>query len=493
MRIAAALVLVSQAAHAGGVYVGESGSQAMERGGAFVAKADDATALSVNPAGLAKAERGELYLGANLLDYSLSFQREGAYPMQDRPTQPSYAGQAYPRVENDATFQAVPYLAGSLRLGDVVLGAGVFGPAAVGRRAFRCDGSLCAFSADGAPAPQRYDIVRQSGLIAFPSLAVAYRLHPRLDVGARVSWGVAGFEARSYGWGAANRGEDPLKDGEMEIDVTDPFVPAAGAGVLFRPTDFLELGAAYTSPAQVRAKGIASATLGPEVSPLGPSELEPMPDELARCEKGGTRAAIKTCLDVSLPQLLAVGARFVGRDAAGRERFDVEIDVKWEDWSRASNEYATIDARDTLLRAPVQVTVARHGFRDTIAVRAGGAVRLDLARSALTLRGGVSHDTAAAPASWTRLDKDGKARTAFAAGAAWQRGPWRFDAGLAMVLQPRVVVTDVPLILPPYDRRVQPDVLQPSQHAYNQPYHPINAGTYDSGYVIALLGTTRTF
>jgi long-subunit fatty acid transport protein len=214
-----------------------------------------------------------------------------------------------------------------------------------------------------------------------------------------------------------------------------------------------------------------------------------MPDELARCAPGGTRASFKTCLDVKLPQLLTVGARYVGRDAKGDERFDVELDLRWENWGWASDDVAVIDARDTLLGAPVQAVVMRHGFRDVFAVRAGGSLRF----GQLSLRGGVSHDTAAAPPSWIRLDKDGKARTAFAAGAAWQHGGWRFDAGLALVLQPDVVVTDVPLDRPSYDQRQQPDVQQPSQHPYQQPFYPINAGVYESGYLIALIGTTRSF
>lgn len=492
-----ALVVLSAAAsplaHAGGIYVGESGSQAMERGGAFVAKADDATALSVNPAGLAKTGGGEIYTGANLLDYALSFERSGVYPMQDRATQPGYAGRPYPKMENRATFQAVPYVAGSLRLGDFVLGAGVFGPAAVGRRDFQCDGSLCQVGDDGAPAPQRYDIVKTGGLMAFPSLAAAYSIAGRLDLGVRLSWGVASFQARSFGWGVSNQAEDPLKDGEMAIDVSDAFVPAAGAGVLFRPTDFLEIGAAYTSPAKVKAQGTAFATVGPEVSPLGPSYLEAVPDAQAHCARGGTAAQIKMCLDMMLPQLVNVGARFVGRDRRGGERFDFEIDVKWENWAAASDELATIDARDVLLGAPVQQTLMRHGFQNVLAVRAGGSYRFDLAHSALTVRAGASHDSAAAPTSWTRLDKDGKARTALAAGAAWDLGRWRFDAGFAVVLEPTLTVNDVPLDRPSFDARQQPDVLQPSQHARNQPYYPINAGTYDSGYVMALLGTTRSF
>src|SRR5262245_11898274 len=117
-------VLAPVSAQAGGVHVGEAGSQAMERAGAFVAKADDPTALSINPAGLAKAPKVAVYLVANLLDYSLTFKRSGTYAAKA----PGAAPSPYPTVENDATFQPVPYLAGASAWGPVAFGGGLFAP-----------------------------------------------------------------------------------------------------------------------------------------------------------------------------------------------------------------------------------------------------------------------------------------------------------------------------------------------------------------------------
>src|SRR5262245_36954090 len=88
---------VPASAAAGGFVIGENGAAATGRAGAFVARADDPTALAMNPAGLMKAERFELYLGSNLASYSLTYQRAGNYPNQpDRATQPAYVGTPYP-------------------------------------------------------------------------------------------------------------------------------------------------------------------------------------------------------------------------------------------------------------------------------------------------------------------------------------------------------------------------------------------------------------
>src|SRR5215831_18685057 len=81
------LALLPAVAHAGGVLVGENGSQAMERAGASVAKADDPMARTVNPAGLAENPgHVAIYLGVNVLDFNLKYQRQAAQPFGGEPT-----------------------------------------------------------------------------------------------------------------------------------------------------------------------------------------------------------------------------------------------------------------------------------------------------------------------------------------------------------------------------------------------------------------------
>jgi long-chain fatty acid transport protein len=483
-------------AHAGGVFVGEAGTQAMERGGAFVAKADDPTAMSVNPAGLAKLARAQLYLGANLLNYSLSYKRAGVYPAQQRgPGEPAYVGTEYPTVENEATFQPIPYVAGGGMVGDLALAIGVFAPPGVPNREFPCvaGDEFCRMDESGAPAPQRYDVVDQHALVVYPSIAAAYRLHERVDIGARFSWGIASIEARNFPWSTANRTEDPLREADFDASVSDAFVPTFGAGVLIRPTDFLEVGAAYSYKSQVRAQGTGNARLGPEVLPGLQSQIVPKPDEMAECAPGGTTSALSTCIDFDMPQTFAAGVRWIFRDAAGGERGDVELDAKWENWAGASDDAITVDGQDMYTGVPLKTVYNRHGFQDVLAVRLGGAYRIDVARHDLTLRGGVAYDTAAAPVSWTRVDKDGRARTTIAAGAAYELDRWRFDLGVAFVIEGVQDVANVPVANPTVDNRVQPDPLQPSLPDDRAVYYPINAGRYDSGYFVGLAGVTAMF
>jgi long-subunit fatty acid transport protein len=492
-------IVVPGAALAGGVYVGEAGSQAMERAGAFVAKADDPTALSVNPAGLAKSRRVELYLGANLLNMNLSFQRAGTYPNQNKAVQPDYVGSPFPETSNEAGFQAVPYLAASQRWKNLAFGEGIFAPAGVPNRDFPCMvEDQCQIASNGAPLPTRYDVVSQHALIAYPSLGVAYRVHPRFDVGVRASWGFARVEARNFPWALPNSSENPRAEADFDASVSDSFVPAFGAGVLYRPIDSVELGAAYASSPKVRARGTGNARLGPEVDPLGgnPVFIEPMPlDYSPLCEPagGGQIAALNTCLNFNLPQTVTVGGRYILHDGKGGERADIELDVRWENWANASDDEIIVDGRDTLLLNPLKPVISRHGFRDVLSLRLGGAYKIDVGEHSVSLRGGVSYDTAAAPESWTRVDKDGRARALFSGGAAYDLGRWRIDAGFAYVAEGTLNVRDMPNPNPTFENRTQPDPLQPSTEQERAVHHPINAGRYTSSYIVGSMGVTAAF
>src|SRR5689334_10207926 len=117
--VALVALLVARVAHAGGLFIPDSGAQPQARAGAFVAKADDATALAHNPAGLALLPGTQLYLDANFVRMSLSYTRSGRYEPTPAPLPPhSYDGMPYPTVTDSsvptfgvAGFQPIPLIA----------------------------------------------------------------------------------------------------------------------------------------------------------------------------------------------------------------------------------------------------------------------------------------------------------------------------------------------------------------------------------------------
>ena len=468
----ATLVLIAashSSARAGGSYVGDPGGQAAQRAGAFVARADDASALWHNPAGLARLDGSQLVLALNLVAFEQRYARAGAY---------ADSGDPYPVVEHAGDPQAVPLLVAALRVGGWTVAAGLLAPQGYGARDYP------ALMDGGLPAPQRYDTITQRGLVALPSIGAGFR-SGRWRAGVRLSWGVARAQSTSASHGIINDPEDPSFDVVSSLDADDRFVPAAGAGVQLDLGDGAELGVAWTSPIPVRARGTATSQLGPGVA------APPMPVAAGqeRCgTAGGAPGVLSACIDFNLPQTATVGVRKAWRDRRGRERGDLELDVRWEDWSDGSVTRVEVDGLDATTGERVPAAYNRHGLVDSWSVRLGGSATRTRGGRALSVRGGVAWDSAAAPDSWRRLDLDGSARLTLAGGVGLRFGRVGLELGGARVIAPDQRVDDV--AVGAGEPRQQPDVQLPLAPSDRQPYHPYNAGQYASGYWIASTGMT---
>ena len=516
LSVAAALATPGVAI-AGGLFVPGYGSQAQPRAGAFVAKADDPSALYYNPAGLAWQKGTSLHLGMNFIDFDQRYQRTGNYEMPEEGDTLPWTGDPYPEVNDNSTpavgvggFQGIPLFGVATDLGGriplpLVFGVGLIADHGFPEREYQ-EGYL-PDDPDTAPPPQRYDIIEQDVSAAFPSLAAAYAITDKIAVGGRFSWGFGGSKATQYLWAIRNYTEDARTDGRFSADLKDNFVPAFGLGVHLRPTANIEVGANYNTEKHIKFKGDGQAILGPNVG-LGDMQDFIAPEtDFPLCEGGGTIAALKTCVNFDLPQNATVGARYVFRDPDGRERGDVEFDVQWEDWSGASDIEVIVDGKSGLTGLRLNPVLVRHGFKDTYSFRLGGAWGFDLGDNRLIARAGGAYDTAAAPLTWTRLDVDGMARTTLGLGAGFETGAWRFDLGGGVSLESSRTVPECNpdvdnLGCPepaaggsqtPQDERDFPDPIQPLADTNNQVESPFNAGTYEQGYVLFSLGVTYMF
>jgi long-chain fatty acid transport protein len=513
---------VPSAAVAGGLFVPGYGSQAQPRAGAFVAKADDPSALYYNPAGLAKQHGTSIHLGFNLIDFDQTYQRAGVYeqwtrPLREGETAPDYLGDPYPEVSDNATpavgfggFQGIPLFAVVSDLGGrspVVFSIGLIADHGFPEREYG-ESYLAENGFDDpqrAPPPGRYDILEQDVSAAFPSIGAGYSITDKLDVGARVSWGFAGTKGTTILWGIRNYPEDIRSDGLFAVDAADNFIPAWSLGALYRPAHNIEIGAQYVSQKTANFKGDAQAILGGNLAVGEEADfIEPITEGF-QCEGGGTITKLKTCIDLTLPQTATLGGRYIFRGVDGRERGDVEFDVQWEDWSAGSDVKVTVDGRSGLTGLLLNPTTIKHGFEDTYSFRLGGAYGFDAGKNQLIARGGVAYDTAAAPESWTRLDIDGMARTTLGAGLAYQLARIRFEVGGGIVLEstrnvdqcnpddddPANLGCETPGTETPAAERDRPDPAQPLLG--NPEESPFNAGRYEQGYVLLSLGATYQF
>jgi long-subunit fatty acid transport protein len=312
-------------AAAGGLFLPGSGAVSTSRAGAAVASADDGEALAPNPAGIAKSTGNTITISAAMIQYAMEFQRRGTYDAVPGETYP-YAGQPFAAEQNDASpsfglgsFEAVPLIAFLTDLGGRIpglhLGVGLYAPNAYPfrdmctRQPAGCQKYVFNDDPNQPPPPARYDIMKQDAAVLLPSLVVAYRILPNLDVGVRLSAGRASLQSTTALWASQgpNYEEDIKKDGVFAVDASDSFVPAFGLGVAYRPTPNIELGANYTSEIDVHASGTATSKLGPSASvvPLGPGlppadvAITPVDDTVARCAAGGKPDALKACIDLA--------------------------------------------------------------------------------------------------------------------------------------------------------------------------------------------------
>ena len=545
-------LLAPQAAIAGGLLLPGSGAISTSRAGASVASTEDGEALSINPAGLAKTKGTTITVSAAIIGYSMSFHRDGSYDAlaaEDRP----FEGQRYQSVTNDpdlplgiGKYQPVPMVAVVSDLGGRVKGlhvaVGLYAPSAY---PFRDMTGGYEFNGDfnAAPPPVRYDIMRQKAAILFPSIGASYSILPQLDVGARFSYGFANLESTVAVWGSPGNYEEAIThDAEFTAKASDSFVPTWAIGAMYRPTPNIELGFNFNWRAVIRGKGTATSNSGPEVSfNMQPTIIGPIGVGNARCAEGGTFEEQKACVDFQLPMNAQLGGRYKFLNDSGSVLGDIELDVGWENWGKTcetSEDFANgctspsefrvvVDAaayvdRDTDPNTPLteddiaielKDNVVAHRFKDTWNLRLGGSYVLPVGGAAsgnsIILRGGVGYDTRAAREGWLRADIDGAARVTTTAGASYRTNRWQATLGFGAILegentngndcnptpsgantQPGCGPGDTQR---PIEDREGPDPINPIVVPEQQAESPVNKGTFNSNYILMMLGFTTWF
>jgi hypothetical protein len=510
-----ALALSVGTAHAGGLLLPGSGAVSTSRAGAAVASVWGGDAIAINPAGIAIGKGTHVTVSAAFIDYDLSFQRAGSYDAVDDVDLP-WEGQPYAEVHDTSKpaigigeYQAVPVISIASDLGGVVPGLfaaiGVWAPNAYPTRSIEADYVID--DPNRPPPPSRYDIISQEAALVMPTLALAYRVLPNLDIGARFGWGIADVKAKVYLWGQPQNFEEYVgNESIFDFDGKDSFVPNFAFGVKYRPHANVELGGIYSTEMTVNAKGIGIATPSANLNVGGtPVVIIPIPDEIAECAPGGVEGALKACTTFGLPMLAKIGGRYIFRDADGAERGDVEFDVDWEHWSAVSDYEVVVDAES--LGVPLKHSFIRHNWKDTFSFRVGGGYGFAVGPGVLTARGGVSIDTATAKSGWERLDIDGAARQMFMVGAGYKMPRFQIDLGGGFVREGSRYNGQDPPCNPtianrgcdgsgmeqPVDDRGGPDPVIPIVELRGQNENPFNQGTYKSHYVVFTLGVSTWF
>jgi long-subunit fatty acid transport protein len=545
-------------AAAGGLFLPGAGAISTSRAGASVAAADDGEALALNPADLASAGSGTfIQLGISAIDYFMSFHRNGTYDAINEEALP-YEGERYPTITNDpkpplgiGSYQPVPLIAVVTDFGGRIPGlhaaAGLYAPNAYPFRDMNNvngqpffipnDQGSYDFPAafDGAPPPTRYDVIHEEAAIILPSLAVSYRPHPKIDVGARFSAGTANLKSTVAVWGLTNYTEWVKQDGIFTLDAKG-FVYNWQLGTNVHATPNIDIAAQFTAPIYIHAQGDAISTNGPAVTLNGAQVVVSPLDN--GCKAGlGSTGHLRGCVDVELPMTATLGGRYKFLDESGALKGDVEVDVGWEHWGAGcdydkdplcldpSDFHVTVNAQAATVTnpdqgIPLKNSLVSHGLRDTYSVRLGGSWHFPVGNNAVIARGGVGYDTAAAKPGWERADFDGAARTMVAAGASYKMNKVQIDAGFGVMLEgtrtdERTCNPTLGMPSPtnagpgcagtpgytggtpgqdnPLPDRKGPDPINPIIVPNVQAESPVNEGTFKSHYLFIMLGASYRF
>ena len=257
------------------------GAKAAGMGTAFVAIADDPSAVTFNPAGLTQLEGTNLYGGVTSIFPSNSYE--------------SPSGQTE-RTDFQVFFSPHLYICSDLGTRDFRFGVGLFSPFGIGGRKW------------SETDLTRYSSVKNNTSTLAANPTIAYRLHPNLSVAAGLDYMFAMIEGKVM----VNQSSLGARDGESRLKGNGDGW-GYNFGFLYTPSERWSLGFAYRSGIKVNYKGelkldnIASA-------------LQPL--------LGGSRFVTDIRSTNHFPQMAGFGIAF-----RPTGRWTLSFEVEWVGWS----------------------------------------------------------------------------------------------------------------------------------------------------------------
>jgi long-subunit fatty acid transport protein len=454
------LVYLPAIAFAGGLEFPGNGTEALGRGTAFTAKADDATAFDYNVAGFARQRGTRMLLDLNLVFHRYEFQRAGAYP--DDPNDPAtpWGGKPFPKVQDTGPPFAAPYFGLSTDFGVLdrwTFALGLFGPSSVGNRTYP-------LGIGGQPSPARYDVVQATPLVLLPSLAVAVRLARWLDFGVALHVPIGRFDLASVSF--TDVSQAVCKNPEYQpCDALNQLhtigaTATASFGALVRPARFIAFGVNARAPYTISSSGT--------VHPTAPSALNlPLMD---------APASFKT----SFPWIVRGGLRFIYMKGT-HEAADLEFDATWEGWSHVADPQVSIPSLGPFNDLTPTIV---HNYRDSYSLRVGGAINTRLPVGVLSFRLGAFYDSSSTAPKDTRLDFDTLDKIAITGGLGYRVRGVSFNLAYAYFFENGRTVTDGDIA-----------PINGAQHgqsvdAMGNALPPVNNGTYTANTQVLSLGMT---
>lgn len=435
--LALAALWGSQSAHAAGYYFADVGVRAFSRGGAFVAGADDLTAMYYNPAALIRLDRPQVMLDVAGVQQFVSFQRTpytGNGPLDEdgNPTDIRYDS-----VENKAPPYAIPHFGISFPnlLPRTTLAFGFYPPYAPD----------LSYEADG---PQRYSLVDTQVIQTALGPSLAHQVHPWVSVGGGVSWNLLYAEqelsislpfherkaASSFASGDTDwqidPNEDPVNDVAFRFDATDPAGLGWNLGLLIEPpSQGWALGLMVQGPTKFEAEGTMAADFSGHSlytdGALGQDVI------LSRKIKDKS-----VRMDITMPLIVKGGLAIRPTDAS-----EIELAGTWENWSSIEEIVITdlnlvVDLNEEFMGGLLGIEDAvidddvrlPASYNDAWSLRLGGQVDLS---SSWTIRAGTFYESSAIPPETQSVALVDGDKLGYGVGGTYKASNWALDLGLS--------------------------------------------------------------
>ncbi|MBW1916819.1 MAG: outer membrane protein transport protein [Deltaproteobacteria bacterium] len=315
-------------AYGAGFALVQQGTAAMAQGNAFVAEANDASAIFYNPAGLNQLKRPQIYLGTIF-----------NYPDREFHGPDGQFAQTNHRLFHAGTaYVAIPFT------DRVAAGVGFFAPFGL-----------------GTPWPPEWT---GRYLTTFSELKT-YNLNPVISVKPIESLSVAmGFNVL---WSSVKLKRKvqlpfPLPDAETTLD-GDGTGYGYNLGVLYEPVTGLKLGVAYRSEISLRYKGQLKTTL--------PAFIPAVPD-------------IPGSANLTFPPSVTAGISF-----SRFKPFSFEFDATWTGWSTYDQLEIRLNRPTVVNGVLTDRVVVPKNWKDVWAFRFGANYEL---KNGMKLRVGYIYD-----------------------------------------------------------------------------------------------------
>jgi long-subunit fatty acid transport protein len=434
---------------AGGLEYTGAGTQAVARGGAVTARAEDPMVLSYNPAGLAELRGNQVMIGGNLALMKacvdpIGYYGWGAYggghptqfvdtktnerlllnlgtAMASNPAEQAYYNGRLDTVCMKEGLTPVPQFGITSRISeDLGVGFGLMFPSATPQGQWGGENGVI-HGADGLrPAPTRYMMLRSGTIGLFPTVGIGYRLAKWFRIGASFEWGIINVDNLSMA--VVSGGTSPSSDIVNRVRATDWFIPAFNASVHIVPTDAIDIVAAFRYQGDLNAPGTIALTTGLfDPNSVGRTTTDQVtsvhqrfPWKLRGGIRYGSRLAPRPSGTGHDEAAGVNGARI--HDAFEDERWDVEADVEYQ--LNARNQTLTINYLPnqaiqsqsasgainaaTFPDASQPYTAIDKRWRNQVSVRVGGSYNVIPGRLGFSI--GAHYENLGVDPSYMQLD-----------------------------------------------------------------------------------------